>query len=117
MKTWQMIKELTENPTKRFANKGDENAYVVVERNVIVWRGEDQKGQMMTVDIDVEWEEVKQPVSFMEAVASGKRIKLEHEDDGEEYVTLDYFLASIARHFVQGELRDLLLRGTFYIES
>ena len=112
MKTWEMIKELTENPGQKFKRVGGELEISVDIDDNLNW-----KSGYSPLNIYEEWEEVKQPVSFMEAVESGKRIKLEHEDDGEKYVTLDYFLASISGRFMQRELRDLLLRGTFYIKS
>lgn len=117
MKTWEMIKELTENPTKEFMNKGDESAYVVVERNMIVWRGKDQSGQMMTVDIDEEWEEVKKPVSFMEAVASGKRIRYPDLFEDEEYLKLDDVLAVLGSNYYPVEVKNIILNGKFYIED
>lgn len=112
MKTWEMIKQLTENPNKEFKRELDGLHIKTNEDGELIW----DNGYQF-IRLDHEWKEIKKPVSFMEAVASGKRIKLEHEDGGEKYVTLDYFLASISGRFMQNELRDLLLRGTFYVKS
>ena len=120
MRTWQMIKELTENPTKRFTyDTATEGSYVTVKDVAVVWQGKEQEGQMLGVNIANEgWEEVKQPVNFMEAVESGKRIKVEHADESiNPYHDLDCFLDELLDFFTEGELRDILINGTFYIED
>lgn len=80
MKTWQMIKELTENPEKKFRRK-EANSYVTVEDGKIVWRGEFQNGQEMAIGFiderDCEWEEVKEPVSFAEVLEQVSKSKTE----------------------------------------
>ena len=41
MKTWQMIKELTENPDKKFRRVGeDRELYVGVHNNFVAWEGD-----------------------------------------------------------------------------
>jgi len=82
LKTREMIKELTENPEKRFHyNTGSESGVIeniqgdimVAERSckphkpseLILHRG------FMKID----WELVREPVNFMTAINSGKRIK------------------------------------------
>lgn len=120
MRTWEMIKELTENPNKRFAcDPVTDGSYVTVKEGIVVWQGAGQSGQYMAVTTNSEdWEEVKQPVSFMEAVESGKRIKVEHADEFiNSYHNLDYFLGELLDFFPEGELRDTLINGTFYIED
>ena len=78
-----MIKELTENPDKRFTNsKVPNGAYVALNpNNIIYWYGIEQTIRPLEIDMFdakyLEWEEVKEPVDFMTAVASGKRIKHE----------------------------------------
>lgn len=122
MKTWQMIKELTENPKKKFTYTGG-RTYVIMEDGMIVWKGEYQKGQAFAIgyinERDREWEEVKQPVTFMEAVKSQKMIKVEHKDfelDG-DFRDLDDLLYKIGGCFSSGSLSMLITDGKWYIED
>ena len=70
MKTWEMIKELTENPGKKFTYNGG-RTYLIMEDGMIVWKGEHQRGQEFAIGYvdkrERDWEEVKTPVTFMEA--------------------------------------------------
>ena len=122
MKTWQMIKELTENPSKRFTyDAATKGSYITIEGGRPVWRGKGQCGQRLIVFIDDEWEEVKQPVNFMEAVASGKRIRVEHEltnNDAELKKTslLDDFLGKL-NSYLSSEIKEILTNGEFYTED
>lgn len=71
METWQMIKELTENPHKKFKSKTSN--YVVKTKPSTFYTGlEIDLGEFF---IDEEWEEVKEPVDFYAAIHSGRRIK------------------------------------------
>ncbi|HHX11577.1 MAG TPA: hypothetical protein GX731_02060, partial [Clostridiales bacterium] len=57
MKTWEMIKELTENPSKRFTyDAATKGSYITIEGIHPVWRGKGQCGQSLIVFIDDEWE-------------------------------------------------------------
>ena len=71
MKTWEMIKELTENPKKKFRLKGNNVVLEVVD-------GEIDLTDIDWVLLDDEWEEVKEPVDFMTAIKSRKFVKVEH---------------------------------------
>lgn len=83
MKTWEMIKALTENPKKKFHISNGPDGYVEIMNNKVVWQGECiEYGEEFPLHIvldDSEWEEVKQPVSWQEALeawATGKAITL-----------------------------------------
>lgn len=78
MKTWEMIRELAKNPKKQFKNQ--EGDKVIVDNGVVKFsNGEifelNFKGynanyyfsRVGTID-NYEWEEVKQPVSWQEAI-------------------------------------------------
>ena len=129
MKTWEMIKELTENPNKKFANKGGlKNCYVTVEDGIIVWRGDMQCGQAMSIGFidgrDREWEEVKEPVTFMEAVESGKRIRVEHKlvNDSDiwnliDLTSLDCLIYTLGEKYNAIEVKDIIENGKWYIED
>ena len=72
MKTWQMIKELTENPDKKFRRVGeDRELYVGVHNNFVAWEGDyalETGGETFEIYTDLEWDEVKKPVDFMTAI-------------------------------------------------
>lgn len=141
MKIWEMIKELSENPNKKFSYKGAQsNSYVTVEDGKIVWRGDLQNGQEMAIGFiderDREWEEVKEPVSFMEAIESGKKIRVEHNNiqriadeslnsnftrtlklniDG-KYLLSNFLIQAIAYYSSKEIFEDIILNGKWYIE-
>lgn len=78
MKTWEMIKELTENPEKKFKNKTNKVIAVLPDAD-LYFPDEDYN----YLSIDDEWEEVKQPVSWQEALeawANGAAVKCEIND-------------------------------------
>ena len=79
-----MIKELTENPEKEFKNKTDGYRVKMID-DVLTYPWYNSEHELQTDDwfliaenvLEMEWEEVNEPVDFMTAVASGKRIKHE----------------------------------------
>lgn len=79
MKTWEMIKELTENPDKKFRRVGeDRELYVGVYNNFVAWEGDyalETGGEPFEIYTDLEWEEVKQPVDFMTAFQAFRKMK------------------------------------------
>lgn len=82
MKTWEMVKELMENPEKKFALKSDDTVCLGCNDGVIDLSSIDY---LLIVD---EWKEVKEPVTFVEAVESGKSIK-PASWRGERYLEID----------------------------
>ena len=87
MRTWQMIKELTENPKLRFKNGLMSVVEIGDKTKAIVWKSEDNEEAPFIIyshsgsgvdNLHIEWELVPEPVDFMTAVNSGKRIK--HEE-------------------------------------
>ena len=67
LKTWEMIKELTENPNKEFVRKVDGLHIKTNEDGELIW---DNGYQFMR--LNHEWEEIKKPVDFMTAIQSEK---------------------------------------------
>jgi len=67
VKTWEMLKELTENPNKRFKIVGSGKTDSVVGRigNSVNWV---KSGSATTMFIDEEWEEVRTEVTWQEAI-------------------------------------------------
>ncbi len=119
MKTWEMIKELTENPEKKFRIKnGERETYVTMRKgdgcNVIIWQGEYQSGQKFAVtDGKEEWEEVKQPVPWQEAIeawANGHTVEC-HLNNYEIKYKGDYLAGQNLNVMRKSEI----LTGTWYI--
>lgn len=130
METWEMIKELTEHPKKKFKSTligisliaYADNSEIITVKNY-------NNGQIRsTWNINRQWEEMKEPVNFMEAVESGKKISVEHKliDDllkeDERYCftisqRLNDFLWNLDDTFSTEEIAELLLEGDFYIED
>ena len=90
MKTWQMIKELTENPEKEFTRKSDGLHIKTNKYEELVW---DSGYQFLRLHHD--WEEIKKPVTFMEAITSGKKISVQ---------------CAIETYEGKGKLRDIYYR-------
>ena len=75
MKTWEMIKALTENPKKKYKRIDDD---LIVKRNPITGEFKWRSGHAF-LNVNDEWGEVKQPVTWQEALeawATGKSITL-----------------------------------------
>lgn len=118
MKTWEMIKELTENPEKKFIRKGDPLEISVDGLNYLRWEsGHDY------INLEHEWKEVKKPVSFMEVVRACKNeyiaIGLSCEKYDIEFArwTLDAVLYDLAENYEDGDLAEIILNGKWYIED
>ena len=69
-------------------------------------------------------EPVKEPVSFIKAVESGKKIKVEHDFiDGdidyleENYVSLDEMFWELGENLSGDGVQDVIMNGKFYIED
>lgn len=132
-----MIKKLTENPDYKKIYKTKDfqgntvKGFLMKEygggTDVIVvksWDGEIRELPLNDFMRNREWEEVKEPVDFTEAVKSGKRIKVEHSclDGILDYLTTRYnelgdVLDQISTYLSDGDIRKVLLNGKWYIED
>lgn len=126
MKAWEMIKELTENPEKKFITPSGSipGAYVSSRDGKVVWEGQGQYGQELIVNLDDEWEELKEPVSFMELL---QEVKMDHNLTFryESFPEINFsfkgklykFLCQIGSEFASVDVARLLTEGRFYIED
>lgn len=122
-KTWEVIKMITENPNLKFRTYcsdvfKSENGYIVFE-NIDCIDGFD--GNFTGNE---EWTLVQEPVDFMTAVKSGKKIKVEHEaikhfelKCTSEYLTLFVVVEELAKNLDSIGLREIITEGKFYIEE
>ncbi len=129
MKTWEVIKELTKNPNKKFTYKeAQDGSYITVEDGLIVWRGDFQRGQSALMgyvgEKDYDWEEVKEPLSFIEVLEvvkdrsyayvtlENQKHRITFEED-----SLDVILSELSASWESGEIADILLNSKFYISD
>ena len=123
MKTWEMIKALTENPEKKFKGKilGQAELY----EGILVWSSSMEDVVISNTLLKMEWEEVKEPVNFMDVVreSNNKSIRFEVEHDlfidhaTDRKFTLSVFLDYISHEYISSDAADILLNGKFYIED
>jgi len=114
MKTWEMIKELTDNRDTKF--KCTNGCIIDPRRDFVI--GCDKEGYIRFFEhgefrdaffdihnkFDWDWELVRQPVDFLTAVNSGKRIRpVDH--------TIDGFL-----RFNEWSLNLEMINGKWFIE-
>ncbi len=112
MKTWEMIKELTENPDKEFTRKSDGLHIKTNEYGELVW---DSGYQFLR--LHHEWKEIKQPVDFMTA------FKAWHDDRKTIIHELEYEGDIITATMFDGKNEyaefgaGLIANGKWYIED
>lgn len=112
MKLWEVLKELEENPMKVFEHESlDQRAFV--SGGLIIEEGQHRKLIYMN-----DWQEVKQPVTWQEAIeawADGKKIRC--VIGKAEYI----FGRSPYREFQDqndyGLAPEHITKGTWYIED
>lgn len=133
MKTWEMVRELMENPYKEFiSGRGIGLMKAYTEGNVLIFKYNDPgMDDVIGIDFTRRWQEVKEPVSFIEAVESGKNVRVRHDIINDlvleendffreyynKYVPISILLHNIANYFISDEeIRDIILNGEWYIE-
>lgn len=119
MKTYEIYPLIIEEGKKIFRRKKDNELYAwnwCFNRfhrvnEPLIW---------VNPELNEEWEEIKS-MGFMEAVASGKNIKADHElieDDMtsfSNFQSLDRLLRNLDMHFPAWDIKEILLSGNFYI--
>ena len=124
MKTWEMIKELMENPNKRF--KYDTGAEWGIVGNV--------RGSITVVDcsskntfpadlslhkgfVVQDWQEVKEPVSWQEAFVAGlKGKKIKVDGQGLTYPNFESLHFALTYLSERPDYFENLMRGKWYID-
>ncbi len=119
MKTWEMIREIIENPKKKYRHVNDTNKYVEFKNNRLVWNGHGQLGQAMIVTAtdENEWEEVEEPVDFITAIKSGKHVGVEYSGAKYEEMSLPDLLYELQQDYSDKTIRQMILNGKWYIKD
>jgi hypothetical protein len=111
MKTWEMIKELTENPEKEFTRKSDGLHIKTNEYGELVW---DSGYQFLRLHHD--WKEIKKPVDFMTAIKSGKHVGVEYSGARYREMSLPNLFYELQQDYSDKTIRQMILHGKWYIE-
>ena len=129
MKTWEMIKELTENPKKEFVLKNDRrvNVFMTVGGEVCYEVDGCDIVKLLKLDgwlLKQEWEEVKKPVGFMDVLKQAKKdnaklftIKNPEHDVNFTKQPLYFILSYLSSTCTDDLLADILLNSEWYIED
>lgn len=127
MKIWEAIEEIVKDRTKEFISTCEEVLYYDEEQMKIAMKQEE--GYRYEVNITLnddnvldDWQPVEKSVSFLEAVKSGKRVKLinkyhEKLSESDDYVSLDSLLINLGNSFYTEVIRKILLGDNFVVEE
>lgn len=130
-KTWEVIKMLSENPKLKFKKHSPGNSIVLGAKVIgfssflkLCRTDFTDKTLDNSMKLDEEWTLIQEPVGFMKAVQSGKKIKVEHEaikhfelKCTSEYLTLFVVVEELAKNLDSISLREIITEGKFYIEE
>lgn len=118
MKTWEMIKELTEDPEKVFISNKNRRIEVLPDGYLYFPEEDDNY-----IDLFGEWEEGKKPVDFMKLLSIVKsngdfsNVDFHYEDEVFKECNLYYILRELAEKCTDDrELAHYVLNGKWYIE-
>lgn len=110
--TWEMLKELAENPSKEFRNVSSGLHVKANEDGKLFWGGEYKLHRL-----DDRWKEVREPVDFLTAVENGKLISVEYLGEKYERMGLDELLYELGSDCGSDIVALFILRGKWYIEE
>lgn len=126
LKTWEMIKNLSENPNKKFiSNYTKDNYYIAEVNNEILSIVDSYNNKpIILISLKREWEEVKKPVSFMDVLIQAKKdnaklftIKNPAHDVNLIKQPLYFILSYLSTTCTDDLLADILLNSVWYIED
>lgn len=116
MKTWEMYKALLENPKKKFKMVNSTTVYCLSEKNFLQPEEPRDRNFLAThLPPDVEWEEVKEPVPWQEAIQAwidGETICVECYDSHESPIEMDIDATGDAFYL----MKHMFTKGKWYIK-
>ena len=125
METLEMVKKLIENPEKKYVSEKNTTCEMIAHiKHGCLFMENTSSGEMTSVALNREWEEVKEPVSFMEALELIKSGKIDRKTPftlvgkpGYERERLDNILERLTDDYYADGIAKILLEGKFYIED
>lgn len=122
----EVIALMRENPKQMFTWE-DDGSYITLEGEDIVWRGTEQKGQLVKLGIiNSEWYEYnpKIPILFSDLCERVKtnptvlQVHVEHPnyETGKPRLFEEY-IGALADKYWSSELAELFLNGKWYVEE
>lgn len=112
-KTWEMLKELTENPNKEFERVSDGFYIKAHEHEEVFWSNGYGDNKLTDTWVEI----VKKPVDFITAVESGKAISVRYSGYRYQKANLDELLYLLTLDHDSSLVRSFILYGTWYIED
>ena len=112
MKTWEMIKELTEDPNKEFVRKIDGMHIKTNKHGELIWDSGHQ-----FIRLEQQWEELKTPVDFITAVKSGKNISVRFSGANYSAMSLPNLFYELQQDYSDNVIRKIILKGEWYIQD
>ncbi|UZQ49809.1 hypothetical protein [Clostridium kluyveri] len=125
----EAIQMLEKNRKLEFKQYTDVDGVVFLKLNDRGWLvSRNAHGEGMIIGVDGKWELVQKPVTFMEALESGKWVKVEHEiiqperflssyRDTTNWNSIDRLLYILSNSLGAAELREVILEGKWYIKE
>ncbi|APM40578.1 hypothetical protein [Clostridium kluyveri] len=125
----EAIQMLEKNRKLEFKQYTDVDGVVFLKLNDRGWLvSRNAHGDEIIIDIEGKWELVQKPVTFMEALESGKWVKVEHEiiqperflsdyGDTTYWNSIDRLLYILSNSLGAAELREVILEGKWYIKE
>lgn len=121
--TWEVYKP--ENKGKKFKRLKDNEVYEFIDGCLSPVNGR-EGDEYDTISVEDKWvlvQEHKQ-VEFMDAVKSGKRVRVEHEyienqenKHYKNYQNLWELFSNLVQDFCSEGIQDIVLNGTWYVEG
>ncbi len=124
MKTWEMLKALSENPDAKFQTdvKGTEfTAYVSANFKgdydvvVVSFHGRVEPLVINYGSAGLDWQPAQKPVDFITAINSGKNI-MPFEDNGWVFSDASSWLRLLSGNGEMGENKIKYINGKWYVE-
>lgn len=111
-KTYEMVKLLSENPSKKFFDNFGRTAKNIDGIIAIMYRGE-----LSTLDSNEVWEEVQEPKYFMNAINSGQMIKFKYNGYESTYNDAENTLIELLDNFGNCDITNVLNKKCWYVEE
>ena len=111
-KTWEMLKELTENPNKEFEEESNGLYIKADEDGGLSW-----DDQYSSINLNDTWKEVKKSVDFLTAIEHGKIISVEYAGMKIEPMNLRDLFYQLENNYISSMIALFILEGKWYIED